>query len=248
MEWEKAYIEALIEAFHPFGDVLQVGFRSGLAAKQIQKYYPKSHTLIESDAMRIADAKQWAQKHRAVLIEEPWQQALPRLGIFDAIFFASSDEGSPQEVDPLMKEIEAQIPHLAKLRYVDSDLEPFCEKSAKEAPEQLYRFLHELEKNGQISKEQKERMIKKFHLKGKEARLARKKIPDRVFAFLKECLALHMRKDSRFSCFLEDPTSKYEDPRFFDEIITNPLVDYREQTLSIPKKGEALIVVVEKLG
>ncbi len=252
MEWEKIYVAALMESLHPFGDVLQVGFRSNFVANEIHKYLPRSHVLIESHAPQIPDAKEWAKKHGAVFEEMAWRQALPRLGVFDTIFFAGSNEETPLwalEAKGVAKEIEAQIPQLTKMRYTDADLEPFCKASAKEAPESLYRFLHELEQNGQISKEQKEKMIKKFHLKkGPEVLPIRKKHLDVTFVFLKECLTLHMRKGSRFSCFLEDPTSKYEDPRFVDEIIANPWVDYREKTVSIPQKGEVLILVVEKLG
>lgn len=248
MEWEKIYVNALMQSLHPFGDLLQVGFRSSLVADEIHKYRPRNHVLIESRALQMVHAKQWAQKHGAVFEEMEWVQVLPRLGVFDTIFFDASLGSEIEKTDPLIQEVEGRIPHLTKMRYADSDLESFCEKSAKEVPESVYRFLQELEQNGQISKEQREKMIKKFHLTGGDVKPVQKKQVDQIFAFLKECFVHHMRKGSRFSCFLDDSTSKYEDRKFFEEIISNPWIEYREQVLSIPKKGEVLILLVEKLG
>ena len=233
---EKVYLEVLIDALHPSGDILEVGFRSGYAAELIQKYHPESHTIIESDAVAAKEAKKWIGGRASVtLIEQPWQTALPRLAVFDVIFFA-------------LREEEQIIPQLTKMRYGDADLEAFCEKSGKEAPEQVYRFLHELEHTGQISKEQKEKMIRKFHLKGKDAPPFKAKRSDNTLPFLEQCLASHMRKGSRFSCFLEDAASKSEDPRFFDRIIANPLLDYKEKLVSLPEGHEALIILIEKLA
>ena len=49
MEWEKPYMEACIDKLKPSGNVLEVGFGMGYSATQIQKYKPKSHTIIEMD-------------------------------------------------------------------------------------------------------------------------------------------------------------------------------------------------------
>ena len=46
MEWEKPYMEACIDKLQPKGDVLEIGFGMGYSATQIQKYKPKSHTII----------------------------------------------------------------------------------------------------------------------------------------------------------------------------------------------------------
>ena len=65
--------------------------------------------------------------------------------------------------------------------------------------------------------------------------------------FLEQCLTNHMRKGSRFSCFLSDPTSKYHDKVWFEKIITNPFLDYEERR--IPVDGhthEALVITITK--
>ena len=53
MAWEKPYMEACVDALKPSGDVLEIGFGLGYSATQIQKYSPKSHTIIECDPVVI---------------------------------------------------------------------------------------------------------------------------------------------------------------------------------------------------
>ncbi len=79
---------------------------------------------------------------------------------------------------------------------------------------------------------------------------------DRLFEFLSCALKKHMRKGSRFSCFLEDPTSKFEDKKFFDHIITNPYLDYVENWIDIQvpenckyyKGNTALVITITKMS
>ena len=42
-----------------------------------------------------------------------------------------------------------------------------------------------------------------------------------------------MRSSGRFSCFLGDPTSKYFDEAFVNTVILNPLLEYKERTISV---------------
>ena len=49
MAWEKPYMEACINKLKPKGHVLEVGFGMGYSATQIQKFNPKSYTIIECD-------------------------------------------------------------------------------------------------------------------------------------------------------------------------------------------------------
>ena len=41
MEWEKPYMEAIIDEIKPTGDVLEIGFGCGYSATRIQHYNPK---------------------------------------------------------------------------------------------------------------------------------------------------------------------------------------------------------------
>ena len=47
MEWEKTYMESIINTIKPTGNVLEIGFGCGYSATAIQQYNPKSHTIIE---------------------------------------------------------------------------------------------------------------------------------------------------------------------------------------------------------
>ena len=49
MEWEKPYMEAMVEKLNPSGDVLEIGFGMGYSAIAIQKFDINSHTIIEAD-------------------------------------------------------------------------------------------------------------------------------------------------------------------------------------------------------
>lgn len=206
------YQEALIEALHPFGDVLEVGF--GRSSSLIQKYHPRSHTIISADPKAL----EWSREFSSVkVIPDIWQGALSNLGVFDTIYFG---------IDP------AENQFLLRFKYTDHDLESFCQQVVDKTP--LSRFLSELEQNEQITSEQKEKMIRKYHLE--EAKAPPFKRSDQMLQFLKMCLATHMRKGSRFACYLKSPLN---DPQFFNEIVVDPAVDYRE---------DGRIITIEKLS
>ena len=88
MEWEKPYMEACIDKLQPKGDVLEIGFGMGYSATQIQKYKPKSHTIIEMNPTVIKRLKKWAKDYdNIIIIEGTWQEKIHNLGTFDEIFF-----------------------------------------------------------------------------------------------------------------------------------------------------------------
>ena len=96
MEWEKPYMEALVDNLEPTGDVLEIGFGFGYSANQIQKHKIKSHTIIEPNDSVLKKLIKWAkkQKHKVIVVKGIWQEELKHLGKFDSIFFddAPSDE------------------------------------------------------------------------------------------------------------------------------------------------------------
>ena len=90
MEWEKPYMKACIDKLQPKGDVLEIGFGMGYSATQIQKYNPKSYTVIECDPIVIKQCKQWAKKYNNVtIIEAKWQEVIctDKLKKYDQVFF-----------------------------------------------------------------------------------------------------------------------------------------------------------------
>lgn len=92
MEWEKPYMEALVENLSPQGDVLEIGFGLGYSANKILSYPIRSYTVIESDPDIIQNVLEWAPKQNVPVrvVEGPWQETLNYLGTFDSVFFDDS--------------------------------------------------------------------------------------------------------------------------------------------------------------
>jgi hypothetical protein len=269
MEWEKPYMHACIDALKPFGDVLEVGFGLAYSAERIQTYHPKSHTIIEYHPEVAACAREWAKQYpHVVIVEDTWQNALQKLGVFDCIFFDDYPLQSEQEMQKMQEGAEQSnlllqqanrvileayeaVPFLTEIKYSDSDLISLMDEvslSQKEQVLQFVRFIKELCDRGQITQGQLQKMqdalvsSKKLDLQeinsvfktteGKEP-FAFADVHDRLLQFLSRCLKSHMRKGSRFSCFLSSPVSKYQDERFVQEIITNPYLDFHEEEIAL---------------
>jgi hypothetical protein len=288
MEWEKPYMQACIDALHPFGDVLEVGFGLGYSAERIQYYHPKSHTIIEFHPEVVARAREWAKRYpNVVIVEDTWQNALPKLGVYDCIFFDDYPLQSEQEMqkmseesarsqlllkksEKMLKDVEEAIPFLSGIKYSDEDLQGLIKEIALEQKvqvQQFARFLKELSDRGQISIEQlknvldslvqEEKLSKEEAgavLKKPDQKVSQPKPDERLFTFLNQCLESHMRKGSRFSCFLSSPVSKYEDEKFVNEVIINPSLDFHEEeiVLEVPTNcayfsgSKALVITITK--
>ncbi|HKZ00293.1 MAG TPA: class I SAM-dependent methyltransferase [Rhabdochlamydiaceae bacterium] len=157
-------------------------------------------------------------------------------------------------------------------KYKNEDLLEFFQLAEEEASfgaQQLLRFFNELKAAGQITERQYEfalqKMVEKKWLDPKDLESFGEPVPaapfrfnekgDRLFEFLSRCLEKHMRKGSRFSCFLEDPASRYEDKKFFEHIITNPYLEYTERRIEIKvpencryyKGNTALVITITKM-
>lgn len=108
MEWEKPYLEKIIEALNPKdADVLEVGYGLGYSAERVQQYHPKSHTIIESDRAVAHHAKEWAkQKKNVTIMEGKWQDLLSKLGTFDVIFFNDYMPVEKEQIQQMILENE----------------------------------------------------------------------------------------------------------------------------------------------
>lgn len=176
-----------------------------------------------------------------------------------------------------MREVEEKLSFLKDVRYKDADLEAFflhMQKGESVEPIVFLRFFFDLEEKGNITAKQQDKILKRLvrekrvteediaryrkereEAKAKSSAFTLAKIRgDRLFEFLDACLKKHMRKGARFSCYLNDPTSKFEDEKFFNMIITNPDLDYTEKTIPILvpptcdyyKADSALVITVTK--
>ena len=270
-EWKKLYAEALIDTLKPSGNVLQIGYGLGIAADRIQKLKPKSHVIIESNPTIVSQMKSWAEKNPGVsILEKNWEQAFPKLGAFDAIFFNddSQDDGEilnglfPEQMElasnqakQVLNKIKDQIAHV-KIVFTEMDSEEFYQKIGQFNANYLFEFFSLLKENGNVSEELYKKTIKKYHVtKGREAdqkqTAQNEGAKDSLLMFLEECVKNHMRKGSRFTGFLKNQESKYPDSAFFESIITNPELDYREETITInmsDKPRKAIIMLVEKIS
>jgi len=266
MEWKKQYLKALIEALNPQGDVLQVGFHSHECIQEIQSFELKSHTLIENDPKVLVEARKWAPTVK--IIEKSWKNALSELGIFHTLLFhcLSSDQKENKkaksnvsfhqsnsssslhgigslafsQAKETINMVENMFPSLHSIQYSDADIDAFLQMSDPALTDQLFLFLNQLKKSGQISEEQWERAVRQ-HKKTDE-------IPeDPLVLFLQHCLQSHMSKGSIASWLSASPTSKHDCPLFFEHIVTHPDVDYQEKM--IPLEGrEVLVMTVQKLA
>lgn len=293
MEWEKPYMKACIDALEPSGDVLEVGFGCGYSATFIQGYKPRSHTIIEYHPDLAKVAREWAKSYNNVtIIEDTWQRAIHKLGVFDTIFFddyplqSAKDSLYLEQVEEtastilqkgrkILKSLQEKLSFLKNMEYKDEDLDYFFQHlKEKDSIEKSHflPFFYDLKIKGNITDHQFEKVVLRLeseHLitgkvKGEffeKIQTVNFKDPyafhengDRFFEFLQICLKEHMRKDSRFSCYLDRPTSRYEDEKFFNHIITNPALDFKEHTIEIevPKNckyypyDKALVIVITK--
>lgn len=291
MEWEKPYMHACVDALKPFGDVLEIGFGLAYSAERIQSYHPKSHTIIEFHPEVAKRAREWAKRYpNVIIIEDTWQNALPKLGVFDCIFFDDYPLQSEQDMSKMeqesaasdlllkkgqkvLQEVQKTLPFLTEIKYSDHDLQGLMEEvplQEKERVQHFIRFLAELAERIQITVQQFQAVLSRLVHEKKITRgeiedflkKSKTKAPfsfsganDRLFTFLSACLKDHMRKGSRFSCFLSSPTSKFEDEKFFNEIITNPYLDFHEEeiTLEVPSHcgyfsgNKAIVITIEKM-
>lgn len=185
MEWEKPYLEACIDALKPSGDVLEVGFGLGYAANRIQHYHPKSHTIIESDPVILEMAKNWAKEHKNVkIIKGSWQEIMPQLGNFDALFFDDYVPLSESEIEQLkqdtakyrqiaaeannLKEMMAQtLKQFKGITFSDQELQQFARDVLRKPNvtfDQVVDFVSSLVQRGHITVKQKEAFIKNLQL------------------------------------------------------------------------------------
>jgi guanidinoacetate N-methyltransferase len=107
MQWEKEYMEACVQRLDigPDTSVCEIGFGLGFSADKIQAQNPAAHYIVECSSVVLQELKKWAQdKPSVVIVRGFWQEQLPVLGKFDALFFDDfplSNEASSQSIDDL---------------------------------------------------------------------------------------------------------------------------------------------------
>ena len=89
MDWETPIMERSAEfVCENGGDILEIGFRMGIASDFIQSHNPASHTIIELHPQIAEKAREWADgKSNVEILEGDWLEILPTLNKFDGIFY-----------------------------------------------------------------------------------------------------------------------------------------------------------------
>lgn len=259
-ELEKLYIQALVQHSKPNGDVLEIGFFKP-SVLEIRKFHPKSHTVIEADPQTAKKAKSLSD---LTLIENDWETAGNLLKDYDTIIingypFASSANsklaitdlqfarGLLEEEKKIVKMVEETLPNLSTIKYTDADLDVFLAEIGNGQAEDIVRFLQSLTQNGQISPIQYQDCLERHQLvKGKAAISSFWKNPDSFLEFLSLYTQRMLRKGGRLFCYIDKNSSKYDDPEFFNQIITNPALKYEEKLIAV-NSSEAIIMMIQRI-
>ncbi|MES2121418.1 MAG: hypothetical protein V4492_01415 [Chlamydiota bacterium] len=252
---------ALLELLDLSADVLQIGFIKKEFATEIQLKQPKSHVVVESRPERLHNAIKWSKKNRqAKILQGSWEAVLPSLSKFHAIVVEEGDATpvsgrETQHAHVLLEKgakltqyVEEAVPGLNERKYSDQDLEEFCQHYASAQHSQISHFLAELKAKGQITGQQYEHVVAKYQLSRVDVAIAAKKAKaaNPVFPFVSECLN-HLDNGGKFAMLLKEGASYFEDPQFFESIVTNPHLDYQEKTLKLSAGRESLAMLIEKL-
>lgn len=262
MEWEKPYIEACIEALNPIGTVLEIGFGLGYSSKKIQQFHPKSHTIIESDPVIAEKARKWAKDFNNVqILEGKWQDLLPTLGKFNAIFFDDYIPYNQTEIDSAMQnntkfqniteEAETVRDELATVlnsykgfKFSDEQLEQFKHHLLARSSisrEQVANFLETLKKQGNITEKQKtnffnhltkEHPLSEGHESSALNEINIKQLGSNFIDFAEACIKLHMEKEATLSGYAGNPTIAAKNA-FQEKILSRKDVNYTEKAMKV---------------
>lgn len=265
MEWEKPYIEACIDALKPHGDVLEIGFGLGYSAEQIQSHSPRTHIIIESNPEIAERAKEWAAerpKANIKVINGRWQEALNKLGKFNAIFFddyfpvdaadlqqLKMDSASCQKVaeqaGKLHDALAAQFKQFAGIKFSDQDLHAFAQQVIKRPGatiQQVLHFIDKLVEMKNITKSQRDQFVKEFEKSSKtkatsstNGGIASNRVYpiDHFSAFVEACLTGHMQSGARLSAYMGTPESQKGNPIFQNVVLSRKDVHYSEKPVSV---------------
>ncbi|MBI3236612.1 MAG: hypothetical protein HYZ48_02770 [Chlamydiales bacterium] len=183
------------------------------------------------------------------LVRSHWKEALTLLPSFDWIFFnkelpapcisrpeAMQAEGIVQHGKALIGELAQMLPELDQIRYSDGDLDAFCSELPPSEKKYLPRFLNQLLASGQITQEQYQKVLAS---QGVEAPPAKSLEDSLLFDLLTTCLERSLNANGCFIALLAK--SNYEDPRFFEKVITDPFIDYSEE--KIPSSDQEFLVM-----
>lgn len=253
-DWEKQYICAIVDELNPSGKVLLVGAENGFAITRLLAYPIESLTVIEKDSGVIEKIQNQIKDDRLVFFLGRSEELLDNLPTFDVIFYNDFDcdllkeslGGKDQALMVLNKGKELialadqLLPEMNQVKYETEDLKEFCQNMEKGQRAHLPRFLAELSFRGQITKEQHDLLSNLFDLpKALMFHEKESSLDKTIHQFFTAVVKSHVNPYARMSLFCVTPTSKYEDPFFFDNFITSTKYDYQEFFIDLISSGDA---------
>lgn len=152
----------------------------------------------------------------------------------------------------LLSHIESQLPALSKIHYSLEDMTSFFEMNQNKDHEALSRFVLELKEKSQISDSVYEELKKRYTLKQKAIEPNKEMKEDPITDCLFQCLEKGLKPGGRFIALYPDALSKFEDPQYFEKIITSSRYNFQERVLSYDDPSrchqDILLFCVEKVG
>eukprot|EP00466_Bigelowiella_natans_P013284 jgi/Bigna1/48887/estExt_Genewise1.C_340012 len=125
MKWETPLMEAHAKVLCPKEglDVLNIGFGMGIVDTALQKFKPKSHTIVEvhGGVLKKIYADGWDKKPGVIVVPGRWQDVMHELGTYDAIFFDTYGEYYDD-----MREFHSWLPKILREGGIYSFFNGFC--------------------------------------------------------------------------------------------------------------------------
>lgn len=120
-DWQIPIMDAMAKVVtQSSGNVLEIGFGRGVGSGLIQKYGTKRHDIIECNDSIVARFTRWKQQFvdsKIAIHHGLWQSVLPKLGLFDGIFFHTYPLKESEFVDQIANSTtfaEHFFPHAAE--------------------------------------------------------------------------------------------------------------------------------------
>lgn len=108
-DWQIPLMEAMSALVaRPDAHLLEIGFGRGISAEAIQRRGVASHTIVECNASVCRRFEEWRTGHpqrRIDLVRGLWQDVVPHLGLFDAIFFHTYALDEDESTDLLSRSV-----------------------------------------------------------------------------------------------------------------------------------------------
>lgn len=247
------------------GATLQIGFGNAFSLDDILSLTFSSYTILEKDAEKISKAKD-KMVPEVIFSAQSWQEALEHGALYDTIIFNGLDteellftDQAKQaghlflsRAEQIISNIHRDMPHLTTIQYGFDELSSFFDKQQTEDKTVISRFAMELKQNKQISDDVYTALKERYGLIEDKVTAKENIKIDPITSCLLQVLEKHLHPRGKFIALSPCAISKFEDPFFFEKIITDVRYNFHETCFPWQKDAssskEALVFIVEKTG